>query len=117
MLLAKEVELACGANDDLREPVIEASARVSNSGRTRGLEVPRFPQAANGRRSTHRLENPAVQTRLAEFERDLQAQMLLQNYLNQQYYKAKIQEARDAPTVQILDPASPRWRELRRSGS
>jgi uncharacterized protein involved in exopolysaccharide biosynthesis len=44
---------------------------------------------------------------LAEFERDLQAQMLLQAYLNQQYYQAKIQEARDAPTVQVLDAAIP----------
>jgi tyrosine-protein kinase Etk/Wzc len=50
---------------------------------------------------------PDLQYQLARYERELQAQLLLQTYLDQQYYQAKIQEASDAPTVQVLDPAIP----------
>ena len=52
-------------------------------------------------------EIPDLQYQLARFERDLRTQVLLQTYLNQQYYQAKIQEASDAPTIQVLDPAVP----------
>jgi len=52
-------------------------------------------------------EIPDLQFQLARYERELQAQLLLQTYLNQQYYQAKIQEASDAPTIQVLDPAVP----------
>ncbi|MDM7915102.1 MAG: Wzz/FepE/Etk N-terminal domain-containing protein [Candidatus Eisenbacteria bacterium] len=50
---------------------------------------------------------PDLALQLADYERELQAQLLLQTYLNQQYYQAKIQEARDTPTVQVLDTAVP----------
>jgi tyrosine-protein kinase Etk/Wzc len=50
---------------------------------------------------------PDLQYQLARYERELKTQVLLQTYLNQQYYQAKIQEASDAPTIQILDPAIP----------
>ena len=110
-LLAKEVELGVAEQTMTAEnPVIEglrseldqlraglASLQASSpAGSSSGPQVD-LPAS----------EIPQLQTRLAEFERDLQAQILLQTYLNQQYYQAKIQEARDAPTVQVLDPAVP----------
>jgi uncharacterized protein involved in exopolysaccharide biosynthesis len=52
-------------------------------------------------------EIPDLQYQMARFERELRTQVLLQTYLNQQYYQAKIQEASDAPTIQVLDLAIP----------
>jgi tyrosine-protein kinase Etk/Wzc len=52
-------------------------------------------------------EIPDLQYQLARYERDMRTQVLLQTYLNQQFYQAKIQEASDAPTIQVLDSAIP----------
>ena len=48
---------------------------------------------------------PEVGLRLAEFLRDVKVQETVWQLLNQQFYSAKIQEARDTPTVQVLDAA------------
>ncbi len=48
---------------------------------------------------------PEVGARLAEFLRDVKVQETVWQLLNQQFYSAKIQEARDTPTVQVLDAA------------
>ncbi len=48
---------------------------------------------------------PEVGSRLAEFLRDVKVQETVWQLLNQQFYSAKIQEARDTPTVQVLDAA------------
>ena len=48
---------------------------------------------------------PEVGSRLAELLRDVKVQETVWQLLNQQFYNAKIQEARDTPTVQILDAA------------
>jgi uncharacterized protein involved in exopolysaccharide biosynthesis len=48
---------------------------------------------------------PEVGSRLAEFLRDVKVQETVWQLLNQQFYNAKIQEARDTPTVQVLDAA------------
>jgi capsular polysaccharide biosynthesis protein len=110
-LLAKEVELGVAEQTMTSEnPVIEslrAEVRQLRAGLTslQGSSVQgvtRAPQV-----DLPASEIPQLQLRLADFERDLQAQMILQTYLNQQFYQAKIQEARDAPTVQVLDPAVP----------
>ncbi len=50
---------------------------------------------------------PEVGVRLAELLREVKVQETVWQLLNQQYYSAKIQEARDTPTVQVLDEAKP----------
>lgn len=48
---------------------------------------------------------PEVAAQLAELLREVKVQETVWQLLNQQYYSAKIQEARDTPTVQVLDEA------------
>ena len=50
---------------------------------------------------------PEVGLLLAEMLREVKVQETVWQLLNQQYYQAKIQEARDTPTVQVLDEAVP----------
>lgn len=50
---------------------------------------------------------PEVGRKLAELIREAKVQETVWQLLNQQYYQAKIQEARDTPTVQQLDVAVP----------
>jgi len=50
---------------------------------------------------------PEVGLRLAELLREVRVQETVWQLLNQQFYSAKIQEARDTPTVQVLDTAVP----------
>jgi len=48
---------------------------------------------------------PEVGLQLAELLREAKVQEVIWQLLNQQYYQAKIDEARDTPTVQVLDRA------------
>ncbi|MCR4438659.1 MAG: Wzz/FepE/Etk N-terminal domain-containing protein [bacterium] len=50
---------------------------------------------------------PEVARQLAALIREVKVQETVWELLNQQYYQAKIQEARDTPTVQQLDRAVP----------
>jgi uncharacterized protein involved in exopolysaccharide biosynthesis len=50
---------------------------------------------------------PEVQTELLRLTRDVKVQESLFALLTQQYEQAKIQEAKDTPVVQVLDPAVP----------
>ena len=50
---------------------------------------------------------PDVSLHLTELLRELKVQETVFNLLNQQYYQAKIQEAKDTPTIQVLDEAVP----------
>lgn len=50
---------------------------------------------------------PEVGLKLAKLIRQVKVQETVWQLLNQQYYSAKIQEARDTPTVQVLDTAVP----------
>lgn len=52
-------------------------------------------------------EVPGVGLELARLMRDVKVQETVWELLNQQYYQAKIQEARDTPTIQVLDEAVP----------
>lgn len=52
-------------------------------------------------------EVPEVGLELARRIRDVKVQETVWELLNQQYYQAKIQEAKDMPTVQVLDEAVP----------
>jgi len=52
-------------------------------------------------------EVPQIGQQLAALMREVKVQETIWELLNQQYYQAKIQEARDTPTVQVLDPAVP----------
>ena len=50
---------------------------------------------------------PEVGLDLAKLMREVKVQETVWELLNQQYYHAKIQEARDTPTIQVLDEAVP----------
>jgi tyrosine-protein kinase Etk/Wzc len=50
---------------------------------------------------------PEIGVQLAELLREVKVQETVWELLNQQYYQAKIDEARDTPTVQVLDEAVP----------
>ena len=50
---------------------------------------------------------PGVGLELANLLREVKVQETVWGLLNQQYYHAKIQEARDTPTIQVLDEAVP----------
>ncbi len=50
---------------------------------------------------------PEVGLELANLMREVKVQETVWELLNQQYYQAKIQEARDTPTIQVLDEAIP----------
>ncbi len=50
---------------------------------------------------------PGLGTDLAELMRQVKVQETVWQLLNQQYFQAQIQEARDTPTVQVLDAALP----------
>lgn len=50
---------------------------------------------------------PEIGLQLAELTRQARVQETVWQLLNQQYYQAKIQEAQDTPTVQVLDRAVP----------
>jgi uncharacterized protein involved in exopolysaccharide biosynthesis len=50
---------------------------------------------------------PQISQKLATLVREVKVQETIWELLNQQFYQAKIQEARDTPTVQVLDPAVP----------
>jgi len=52
-------------------------------------------------------EVPGVGLELARLMREVKVQETVWELLNQQYYQAKIQEARDTPTIQVLDEAVP----------
>jgi uncharacterized protein involved in exopolysaccharide biosynthesis len=55
-------------------------------------------------------EMPEVGVQLAVLMRETKVQETVWELLNSQYYQAKIEEARDTPTVQVLDRAvPPRW--------
>jgi len=66
-----------------------------------------------GKKSTHSEfylpfdQVPEIGLQLAELTREVKVQETVWELLNQQYYRAKIQEARDTPTVQVLDSAVP----------
>ncbi|HNW59354.1 MAG TPA: hypothetical protein PKI62_06755 [bacterium] len=55
-------------------------------------------------------EVPELGVQLAELVREVKIQETVWELLNSQYYQARIEEARDTPTVQVLDRAvPPRW--------
>jgi uncharacterized protein involved in exopolysaccharide biosynthesis len=107
-LLTKEVELGVARNSMTAEnPAITALENEVGQLRA-GLQALVGDQTASYPAvdlSAGMIPDLAVQ--LATYQRELQAQLLLQSYLQQQFYQAKIQEARDSPTVQVLDPAIP----------
>ncbi len=52
-------------------------------------------------------EAPELGIQFVQLKRELEVQNKLYEFLTQQYEKAKIQETKDTPTVQILDKAIP----------
>lgn len=58
-------------------------------------------------------EVPTVGLQLARLTRDVKIQEAIFELLTQQYEQAKIQEAKDTPTVQVLDHATPPSRKVK----
>jgi uncharacterized protein involved in exopolysaccharide biosynthesis len=58
-------------------------------------------------------ELPDIGVKYARLLRDLETQNNLYKLLLQQYEVAKLQEAKDTPTVQVLDPAEPPYRKAK----
>ncbi len=50
---------------------------------------------------------PEIGRQLAQLTREVKVQETVWELLNQQYYQARIQEARDVPSIQVLDAAVP----------
>jgi len=50
---------------------------------------------------------PEISRKLAKLMREVKVQETVWELLNQQYYQVKIEEARDVPSIQVLDPAIP----------
>ena len=48
---------------------------------------------------------PELETQLRQLMREVEIQNTLFTFLTQQYEEAKINEAKDNPTIQVLDPA------------
>jgi hypothetical protein len=61
----------------------------------------------NGNYQVPLIEVPSVGLELARLTRELKIQEAIFEMLTQQYEQAKIQEAKDTPTVQVLDRAVP----------
>ena len=51
-------------------------------------------------------EIPDLEVKLMGLKREVEIQSMLYAFLTQKYEESKIQEARDTPTIQILDPAN-----------
>jgi len=49
----------------------------------------------------------AVIKKFIRVERDLEVQSLIYEFITQEFERAKIEEARDTPTVQVIDLAIP----------
>jgi uncharacterized protein involved in exopolysaccharide biosynthesis len=107
-LVEAEVELGFGKQDlkQSSRALLEAQARVDAiqkqyenllSG-SQG-QTPDYTVAMN--------KLPDVSRELAYLLREIKILEEVNVFLNRQYYKEKVQEARDLPTVQILDPAVP----------
>jgi uncharacterized protein involved in exopolysaccharide biosynthesis len=56
------------------------------------------------------LRLPRVARDLAQLVRSVKSLEEVNAFLNRQYYRDRLQEARDLPTVQVLDPAIPAWK-------
>lgn len=112
-LLAKEVELGVAAQIMTRDNPSQIRLQQEADELRRMLNGLEGTSDATGKppgqtwMDLAAAQIPDLQYQLARYERDLRTQVLLQTYLNQQYYQAKIQEASDAPTIQVLDPAVP----------
>jgi len=52
-------------------------------------------------------EAPELGMKYLRLKRELEVQNILYEFLTQQYEQAKIQEAKDTPSLQVLDPAQP----------
>lgn len=46
-----------------------------------------------------------------QLRKELEIQHIIYEFLSQQYEQAKLEEARDTPTIQILDKAKPPYRK------
>ncbi len=111
-LLEKEIELGIALQTMTEEnPVVRALRSTIEQQRRRLSELERTSSgdasAADTQIDLPASRIPSLELRLAGYERELTAQLQLQTYIREQYYQAKIEEARDTPTIQVLDPAVP----------
>lgn len=78
---------------ELENQLSELDYNASKSANSNNL----FPQYS---------EVPNLEMELLRLKREVEIQSKLYAFLTQQYEESKIQEARDTPTIQILDDAS-----------
>lgn len=90
--------------------IVEGRATLRELRRKLGeMEGSALPQAANGQAEAPRLfipftRVPELGLQYARLYREVLVQNKLFEFLFQMYEQAKIQEAKDSPTVQVLDP-------------
>lgn len=108
-LLAKQVELGIALQSMTPDNPVVGNLRREIAEMEQGLTGLEGDADANaeGGLDLSASTIPSLQSRMASYKREIEAQLQLSTFLGQQYYQAKVQEARDAPTVQVLDPAIP----------
>lgn len=107
-IIAKQVQLGVMQQNMKGEnPLVVRGQMEINELQRRYREL----QIGNGKESDEFYvpfsEVPEIGLQLSELTREAKVQETVWELLNQQYYQAKIQEAQDTPTVQVLDRAVP----------
>ena len=108
-LVEAEIELGYGEKD------LKKSSRLLQDAQARVDELQKhYDQFLFGNESSEGkdysvalVKLPSLARELANLLRDLKILEEVNIFLNKQYYKEKVQEARDLPTVQVLDAAIP----------
>ena len=97
-----------------RKQIEEMKRQLAQMQYSRGLELPSESANPGQRRQEIYVPTakvPELAIELARLTRDVKVQETLFTVLTQQYEQAKIAEARDTPTVQLLDKAVPAERK------
>jgi uncharacterized protein involved in exopolysaccharide biosynthesis len=107
-IIAKQVQLGV-----MRQSMKEANPLVEKAERELAQMQRLYDQVQFGNGTVAKdyvmpfAQVPVTGVALAELLREVKIQETVWALLNQQYYQAKIEEARDIPTVQVLDKAVP----------
>ncbi len=108
-IMAKEIEIGVMLQSMTPENPLVVRAQNELAEMRRQAKELEYGKAAAGQGASFLpFQNiPPVALRLADLLREAKVQETVWQLLNQQYYQAKIEEARNTPTVQILDAAVP----------
>ena len=107
-IIAKEVQLGIMLQTMKPENPLVVKTQMEIDELKRRYQELQFGNAEKGDTSDLTFSDmPEIGLQLAELTREAKVQETVWQLLNQQYYQAKIQEAKDTPTVQVLDRAVP----------